>query len=326
MARVEAPRSFKYRQRSRDSVRERANMRGGDFDSIIKSKYKVYKIRDGKNLIRILPPTWDNAEHYGYDLFINYNVGVDNQSYLSLSKMKGEADPLAEARKEAERDGDKKLAKDLQPRQRVAMWIVDRQDEDEGPQLFLCPFTLDKAIAGASFDEDTKEVIYVDDPDQGCDVRFYKEGSGLNTDYPGEKIKIMKPSALHEDMAVQKEWETFVQENPIPECLQFYEYDHIASVFNGQIGKPAQATSTEDEDEKPRRRTTSQRDDEDEKPRRARRDEDEDEKPRSTKRTDDDDDEDDPPFDKDEEPKASPRQSIRERLQNRRTVTADEED
>lgn len=244
-------RSFRYQPRGKESVRERANMRGGDFDSIIKPKIKVYKMRDGKNVIRILPPTWEDAKHYGLDVYINYNIGVDNQSYLSLSKMKGEKDPLAEAKREAERGGDKKLSKDLTPRQRIGFFIIDRQDEDEGPQFMLCPFSLDKAIANLSFDEDTKEVIFIDDPVNGCDVRFFKEGSGLNTDYPGEKIKILKSSPLHEDEAVENDWLDFVQENPVPECLQYYDYDHIATVFDGQAGRP----ETDDEAEaRPSRR------------------------------------------------------------------------
>lgn len=325
MARVsETPqRSFKYAPRSKDNVRERANMRGGDFDSIINQKYKVYKMRDGKNILRILPPTWDEAKHYGYDLFINYNVGVDNQSYLSLSKMKGEKDPLAEAKREADRDGDKKLSKDLSPRQRIAMWVVDRQDEDEGPQIWLAPFTLDKAIANLSFDEDTKEVVFIDDPDNGCDVRFYKEGVGLNTDYDASKIRILKPAPLHEDEALQNEWLEFVQENPLPDCLQFYDYDHIASVFDGNIGSKAATKDEDEETERPKRPRKPAADD-DEPPfeptnRRAKAaaDDDDDGVKRTVNRTAK------PAEDDEGDAEPAPRPSIRDRLQNRRRQIAD---
>jgi hypothetical protein len=84
---AKSERSFVYRKRSGEDVKQRANMRGGNFDSFIKPQYKLYKVKDGKNLIRILPPTWEGAKHYGFDLFVNYNIGADNQSYLSLSKM-----------------------------------------------------------------------------------------------------------------------------------------------------------------------------------------------------------------------------------------------
>lgn len=321
-----ARRSFKYRERTKDDVRERANMRGGDFDSIIKPKYKVYKMRDGKNILRILPPTWEDAKHYGYDLYINYNVGVDNQSYLSLSKMKGEKDPLAEAKREAERAGDKTLAKALSPRQRIAMWVIDRQNEDEGPQICLTPFTLDKAIANLSFDEDTKEVVFIDDPENGCDVRFYKEGQGLLTDYDASKIRILKAAPLHEDEALQNEWLDFVQENPIPECLQFFDYEHISTAFDGQVGqrgddaekKGRPVKDDEEEAPPPRRRATAPVDKDDDPPFEP------DEKPVRNGRTsraapvEEPDEEDDTP---------PARSSIRDRLQSRRSqISASEED
>ena len=118
MPRESEQRSFKYKARTKEDVKSRANMRGGNFDSIIKPQYKVYKVKEGKNLIRILPPTWEDAKHYGYDLYVNYGIGADNQSYLSLSKMKGEKDPLQEAKRAAESEGDKETAKALSPTQR----------------------------------------------------------------------------------------------------------------------------------------------------------------------------------------------------------------
>lgn len=240
----ETDRGFRYQKRSAEDVKQRADAKGGNFDSIFKPKYKVMKVRDGKNLIRVMPPTWDNAKHYGYDIWVNYSIGVDNQSYLSLSKMKAAADPIAEARREAERAGDKELAKSLQPRQRILMWVIDRQDEDEGPQLFSAPFTVDKAFAALSFDEDTKEVIYIDDPAEGCDVRFYKEGQGLKTDYPPEKMRILKPSPLSSDKGQMREWLEFIQQNPVPDVLNYYSYDQIATAFDGRA-----ASNTDDEDE-----------------------------------------------------------------------------
>ena len=246
-----AKRSFQYQQRGKDAIKERANQSGGDFDTIIKPQYKVYKVREGKNLLRILPPTWDKAKHYGYDIHINYGIGADNQKYLSLSKMKGEPDPLHEARRKAERDGDEEVSRALRPNKRVLMWVIDRLDEDEGPQLWDAPVSLDKGIAGASFDDDTNEIMYIDDPEEGCDVRFHREGTGLKTKYPGEKIKILPKGPVHEDEAQQGEWLDYVNENPVPDCLQYYSYDHIAEVFNGNVRT---ANDDEDEDKKPARK------------------------------------------------------------------------
>lgn len=253
MAREEK-RGFQYRKRSPDDIKERANAKGGNFDSIFKPQFKTYKVRDGKNIIRILPPTWEKAKHYGYDIWVNYDIGVDNQSYLSLSKMKQEKDPLADARKQAESEGREELAKALRPNQRILMWVIDRQDEDEGPLLWAAPFTVDKAFASVSMDEDTKEVVYIDDPETGCDVRFYREGKGKLTKYDGAKIKLLKPGPIHEDEGIQNEWLDFITENPLPEVLQFHDYAHINAVFNGHAGE-RDKKQDEDADEPPRGRS-----------------------------------------------------------------------
>lgn len=278
-------RGFTYQKRTKDDLKERANMKGGNYDTYIKPKFKQWKPKDGKNLIRILPPTWDDARHYGLDIFVNFNIGADNQSYLSLSKHGKGDDPLAEARREAQREGDKDLAKALNTNQRILYWIIDRNDEDEGPLLWAAPFTFDKSLSNLCIDEDTKEVIFIDDPNKGRDVRFYKEGSGITTKYDPSKMKVLNPSSVHEDEGQEGDWLDFIADNPLPEVLNFYEYDHIKATFDGQAGrqddddeKPARSKrsrDTEDEDEKPARtrsRAKAEVEDEDEKPVRRRRD------------------------------------------------------
>lgn len=283
-------RGFSYKSRSYDQVSERANMRGGGFDSFIKQAYKRYKVKDGKNLVRILPPTWDDPEHYGYDIWINYGIGADNESYLSLSKMKNEPDPLAEARREADRAGDEEQARQLGPRQRVLMWVIDRDNEDEGPQLWDAPFTVDKDFVNLCRDEDTKEVIEVDNPETGCDLRFYKEGSGLATKYPASKMKLMNPAPIHEDEKQQQAWLDYISDHPAPECLQFFGYDHIAQVFNGHAKKK----DPDDEQPRTRRSRPEPEADADENDRKA-------PPPRSGRRAAEPED-DDPPFEADEKP------------------------
>jgi hypothetical protein len=316
-------------------------MKGGNFDTIFKSKFKQWKPKDGKNRIRILPPTWKGAKHYGYDIFVNYNIGPDNQSYLSLSKHNLGADPIAEARREAQADGDKDFAKKLNPNQRILYWIIDRSDEDEGPLLWAAPFTFDKALSNLCIDEDTKDVMFIDDPKTGRDVRFYKEGTGLLTKYDPSKMKVLPEGPTHDDADIEQDWLDFVADNPLPEVLNFYNYDHINAAFAGQAGrdndedegegksntKRKRADADDDADEKPRSRQQSRRsdpEDEDEKPkarsRKAEPDEDEDEKPVRGPRRDADDDEiekpsrarqrskssdDDDAEDEDEKPKSS---------------------
>lgn len=239
---------FGYVKRDAKQIKARATMRGGGFDDFVKRDVKKYKVREGKNLIRIMQPTWEDPAHYGYDIFLNYGVGPDNQAYLSLSRHGKGADPLAEARDKARRTGDEETVKQLAPRDRVGVWLIDRLAPDDGPQFWAMPQSFDKALASASTDEDTGEIVYIDDPDDGCDVRFHKEGTGLTTKYPGEKIKLQKPGPLSEAPGEAAGWLEYIVERPIPEILNFYSYDHISQVFNGAA--PAKP-DVEDEDDKP---------------------------------------------------------------------------
>lgn len=250
---------FQYQKRDPGTIKRQANQHGGDFDSLAKDGIKEFKPKEGKNTVRILPPTWDNADHYGYEAHINYNIGVNNRKYFSLSKMKGEKDPLEEAHKQAMREGDKKLADALKPTKRLLYLIIDRNAEEEGPQLWMAPWTFDKKLAALSIDEDTGSVIdpAIDDPDGGCDIRFYYEKTGKQfPDYPAEKMRILKPSPLHEDEDKAMEWLDYVAANPVPSMLNFYDYDHISEAFDGHIAteeerKPKAKRQTDEDDETP---------------------------------------------------------------------------
>lgn len=311
-------RGFQYQKRTVDDVKQRAASRGGGFDTIYKPQFKTYKVKDGKNLVRILPPTWEGARHYGYDIFVNYGIGADKQSYLSLSKMGKGKDPIAEARREAEAEGNEELTRELRATPRILMWIVDRDAEEEGPQLWAAPITVDKALANLSVDEDTGEIIHLDDPEEGCDFRFYREGKGMLTKYDASKMKLLKPSPIHADEGIQQEWLDFVVANTLPSCLNFYDYAHISSVFNGSPSKGG-----EDEDVAPvkaTRRVEAKVEEQPETPRARLRPRVQ-PKPEPVEVT-----EDEPPFDEDAEPEAEkPKvsgESIRDKLRRSREAMA----
>jgi hypothetical protein len=211
---------------------------------------KLFKPREGKNKVRILPPGWPNANHYGYEIFVNYGVGVDEQQYLSLSAMKNEPDPLAEARKQAEKQGNKALADSLKPTKRVLFYIIDRMAEDEGVQLWAAPWTVDKSFASLAIDEESGAVTMVDHPEEGYDITFYKEGTGLATKYPAERMRIGRDATpLSEDQELADEWLAQISETPVPDVLNFYDYEHIAAAFDGQIRNDKLTSKKSSEDE-----------------------------------------------------------------------------
>ena len=226
---------FQYQPRPQESFKERENFRDGvSFDRMFDRDVTMFKPHAGDNNVRILPPTWSNADHYGYDMYVHYGVGPDRSSYLSLWKHHGQPDPIDEASAAAARDGNDKLERELRATRRVAVWLIDRAEEDKGPQLWLSPATsFDRDVITQSRDRQTGEVLAVDDPENGYDIFFHKSGEKLATKYEGVSVA-RRSTPLHIDPATKERWLEFAVANPIPSMLKFYPYERIAAVFNGE--------------------------------------------------------------------------------------------
>ena len=222
---------YEYRQRDSSLAKKRSEQGGKDFDKMFSEDVTVFSVNDGPNEIRFLPPTWDEPEHYGLDIYVHYRVGPDQQTYLCLHKMKGEACPICEERAQALKDGDEDYAKELEPKKRVLTYIIDRDDEKKGIQAWAMPWTLDRDIIKVTTDKRTNEVLSIDDPENGFDVQFEKEGTKDRTKYLAPSIA-RRESSLGNDKALD-----FVVEHPLPSILVYFDYDHIADQFGGGGGK-----------------------------------------------------------------------------------------
>ena len=228
---------YTYQPRDKAAVDKRASQGSSDFDKIMKPHIKMWTPKSGNNRVRILPPTWEGAQHYGYDIYVHYGVGPDRQSYLDLDKMLGQPDPITEELRELRRSGrasDEEL-KQMDSRKRVVVYIVDRDDEGEGVQAWAMSWTVDKDISVLSVDKGTNEVINVDDPENGYDIEFRRDGEGIKTKYSGIAIA-RRPSRLG-----RPEWLDYAIDNPIPDQLQYFSYDDIAKEFGG--GGPDRGSS-----------------------------------------------------------------------------------
>jgi hypothetical protein len=196
----------------------------------LKDRVSVWKPADGENCIRILPPTWEDSQHYGIDIFMHYGIGPDNSAFLDLNRMKGEPDPVSEAYDRAMAEGDDEYAKSLRSVKRVLVYLIDRDKPKDGPQMWAMPWTVDKEISTQSIDSRSREILYIDDPDEGYDVYINREGQGERTKY---SVKIARnPSPVE----LEDSWVEMLEENPLPECLIFYDYNHIKKVFTGKAG------------------------------------------------------------------------------------------
>lgn len=235
--------SYEYQERDAAATKKRGSQGSNDFDKILIDGAKMWTPADGDNRIRILPPTWEGAKHFGLDLSVHYGVGPDRQSYLDLTKMKGEPDPITEEWERARRDGDEDYAKELSSRKRVLVYLIDRDHPKDGVQAWAMPQTIDRDIIKVSVDKSSGEVLSIDHPEEGYDVEFEKTGKGLNTKYLA--VSIARRSTPLGDSA----WLDYAVDNPLPTQLNYFDYDHIAKVFGGGGAAPKGRDRDDDRDD-----------------------------------------------------------------------------
>jgi hypothetical protein len=235
---------FKYQKRNYDQARRRAEQSSSSRDNYIRDDLVFFKPTEGENLIRILPPTWEAPEHYGYDIYVHYNVGPDNAAYLCPEKMQGKKCPICDERLKAEAEGDKDYAKKLRPTKRVLFYLIDRDKEKEGIKVWASPWTVDKEIMIQATDARTQEFFPVDDPEEGFDVKVTRNGSGERTEY---SVTLARRSSVLE--MPDDQWE-YIQENPLPSTLIFYPFEKIARAFSGV----STVANEEEEDKIPTRK------------------------------------------------------------------------
>lgn len=223
---------FVYTARTADDVSKRANQQGGSFDVIVRDGIKTWNPKAGDHMIRILPPTFEGARHYGMDVYLHSNIGTDNQTYLCLEKMGKGPCPICQEALKLANAGEDEAAKKLKPYRRVLMYVVPRALEKEGPKVYTMPWTLDRDISLASVDPKTKEALLIDHPIDGYDVSFRREGGDEKTKYIGVQID-RRTSMIIDDENTLNSWLDFITNNPLDKILNFYSFDHIAAVFRG---------------------------------------------------------------------------------------------
>lgn len=228
---------FQYKPRSQESYEARAKLdgSGGVVDPLLDGNYTYFHPeKEEIHEIRILPPAWPDPVHYGVPVYLHYNVGADRARYLCAALMLGKDCPVCDAHAAALRANKTDVAKRLQANRRCAFFLIDRKDESKGVQIWFAPVkTFDSVIKKLSPDPETGRSRFPDDPESGYDISFHygvASWGGLSyTDIAFSR----RPTPLHIDSAIKKQWLDFVLANPIPNILKHYPAERIASVFNG---------------------------------------------------------------------------------------------
>lgn len=241
---------FKYRgsERTAEDISRKASEGSRMYDSYLKPGTPMFKPKEGENTIRILPSTWEEPD-WDYTIQSHYGVGPDNARYLCL-KMKNEDCPVCEAKINA---ADKEEADQLTPSKGAICWVIDRDNEKAGPQLWAIPFSkVRNEIYSRSTDKKTRAPILVDDPEEGYDITFIRSGTGLKTEYKGVEVS-RDPTPLHDDQKLQGRWLEYIEDHPLPDLLNFYDADHIQKVLFGKAAPKAAEDYEEAPVERPAR-------------------------------------------------------------------------
>lgn len=227
---------FKYKPRTAASVEKRA-AGTSNFQGIIKDAYKTWRPANGDNFVRILPPTWEGADHFGFDVYSHYQVGPSRATVLCLARMKETKCPICEARIKAERmNEDEATINALRASRQVLVWMIDMKDKDKGPMIWAMAPTIDKELALSSKDRETGELYMIDNPETGYNVSFSRTGEGIQTKYSGFQLAKRATS-------VEDDWIEFIVGEPLPDCLVWRTYAEIKALFEGE--------EAEEEEEKP---------------------------------------------------------------------------
>jgi hypothetical protein len=220
---------FVYKPVSQEAIHRRAQRQGGDWESYVRSEFEMYRPKEGEdNWIRILPPTWDGANHYGISVWVHYSVGPDNASVLCLRKMRNQRCPICEEAAAQEKAGaEPDDIKELRPRESTLTWIIDRHDESKGPQLWGMPVQqIDQEVRKQSLDRQTGQYTVVEDPYDGYDIYFYKNGKGRNTKYTGV-------SKAPRSTTVDQYFLDYIAAVPVPDTLLWRDYAMVKALYEG---------------------------------------------------------------------------------------------
>lgn len=236
-----APQTFKYQPRDAASWDKRANQSASKYANVIKDEFFQFSASKDENSIRILPPTWENPGHYGFDVYVHFGVGPDNGTVICLSKMRGHAPagfgiacPICEYQVKAETAG-REDAGDFKAKRRVLVWVINRKEVklDENPQIWTMPWTLDKEISMVCKDRETGQLYQIDNPESGYDVFFNKTGEKELTKYSGVALS-------RRESAIDNKYLAYVIEHPAPSTLLWRSYEEVTLLFGGEV-TPAEA-------------------------------------------------------------------------------------
>lgn len=228
-------RSFEYNSRNAKDAIETAQGNASKYYGYIRPGIPIWTPSKDRHRIRILPPTYSGRKRsFGYRVTVHPNVGPDSKTFLCLSAMRDQPDPVEERLSEARRYGDDKerWARDMKARDKVPTYIIDRDDMDAGVQLWPMPDAVDAKLNAISTNATTGRILEIEHPDEGYDVEVDKIEEPRKDGKPGhfttyDVVRCRKSCPISDDRREQDEWLQWITDNPLDEVLVFHTYEQI---------------------------------------------------------------------------------------------------
>ena len=248
---------YKYHEQSRESIQEAQRQSDSKYDRYLEVSVPFFKPKAGENCIRLVPWLNDNdknfkeyKERWGDKWYItvtlHWQVGPNNCTYLCLDKMKKEPCPICEVWR---KEGIDRIA----PVDRALAWMVDRNNERTGLQLWAMPLSVSRDISIVSEKKSKGSagaLLQIADWNKGYDIFFDKEGEGKDRTQYKRVQADGESSYLSDSEETQNKWLDMAFEKCLPDLLKTYEAEYLEKVLMGQKDEDPD----DRRDERPRRR------------------------------------------------------------------------
>lgn len=177
-------------------------------------KAPAYNVRAGFNHIRILPPTWEGAEYYGFPVAIHYNAGHYKHHFACLAFHVGEKCPMCI------------LDSKSKPAKRVAYYVIDRNDHNViQPKVWLAPPMFDNMLTSCTRKPDGS-FIPIDHPEEGFDITFqFRDKLYVDVDVDKQPTGI---APAHVGADVMDAWLNAIVDTPLPEVVRIHTFNELA--------------------------------------------------------------------------------------------------
>lgn len=224
----------KYRAPDPNKLKERGSRSSNRYDSIFIQGVTPFKPAQGTNILRIVKDP--DADYYGEPIWVHSYVGTKNSTYLCPKKMgKSKECPICDMADEAARAGDKDERYQLEAKERVIAYVLDRQDEKAGLKVWDMSWTMDRDVADACVIKKTGKAIDITHPDAGYDLSFTRTGTTKNNTRYGSPQIDRESTPLSENQRQADAWIDEVQDHPLLSLLKYRDAEYLADILLGKI-------------------------------------------------------------------------------------------